>query len=97
MAEWGGGEAEGDHRVELHCLHVLNLFVKGHQRVERTERKSTLCPKWNARWQDVGRRPLKLTAGLCAGQASAIDPAKDGRELSSVPPEGQQNAHIYNG
>ncbi len=98
LAMWATEEeAEGDHREELYRLHVLNLFVEGQRRVAGTERKCTLCPKWNTRWQEVGRRPLKLTPGLCAETASAIDLARDGREGSQVPPEGLQTTQIYYG
>lgn len=98
LTVWATGEeAEGDHRVELYRLHVLNLFVEGQWRAEGAERKCTLCPKWNTRWQEVGRRPLKLTPGLRAGMASAIDWARDGRERSQVPPEGLQTTQIYYG
>lgn len=92
-----GEEAEGDHREELYTLHVLNLFAEGQRRVEGMERKCTPRPKWNTRWQEVGRRPLKLTPGLGAAMAPAIDPARDGREGSQVPPEGLQTMQIYYG
>ncbi|XP_044062396.1 uncharacterized protein LOC122880896 [Siniperca chuatsi] len=90
-------EAEGDHREELYRLHVLNLFGEGQRRVEGMERKCTVCLKWNTRWQEVGRRTLKMTPGLCIGMASVIDPARDGREGSQVPPEGLQTTQIYYG
>lgn len=92
-----GEETEVDVREELYALHVLNLFVEGQRSAEGEERKCTLRPKWNTRWQEVGRRPLKLTPGLCAGMASAIDPARDGGEASHVPPEGPQTTQIYYG
>lgn len=66
-------EAAGDHREELYRLHVLNLFVKGERRVEGMEGKCTIRPIWNTRWQEVGRRPLKLNSALCTAMAPAID------------------------
>lgn len=59
------------------------------------ERKCTYRPIWNTRWQEVGRRPLKLTPGLFAEMASTIDLASDGREESQVPPQGPQTTQIY--
>lgn len=58
-----GEEAAGDHRVELNRLHVLNPFAEGQRRAEGAGTKCTRCPKWNTRWQEVGRRPLKTTPG----------------------------------
>lgn len=90
-------EVEADHKEELYTLHGLNLFIGGQWRVKGMERKSSLRPKWNTRWQEVGRRPLNLTPGLCAGMALLIDSARDGREGSQVPPEAPQTTQIYNG
>lgn len=90
-------EVEADHKEELYTLHVLNLLIGGQWRVKGMERKPSLRPKWNTRWQEVGRRPLKLTPGLCAGTASLIDSGRDGREGSQVPPEAPQTTQIYNG
>lgn len=45
----------------------------------------------------MGRKPLKLTPGLCDGMASAIDLARVGIERSLVPPEGLQTTQIYYG
>ncbi|KAK2904309.1 hypothetical protein Q8A73_010966 [Channa argus] len=90
-------EAEEDHKEEMYTLHVLNLFVEGQWRVEGMGSKCSLRPKWNTRWQEVGRRPLKLTPGLCAGMALLIDLAREGREGSQVPPEGLQTTQIYYG
>ena len=88
-------EVEVDYREELYTLHVLNLFIEGQLHVEGKGRKCALRPKWNTSWREVGRRPLKMTPGLCAGTASAIDPARDGREGSQVPPEGLRTRQFY--
>ncbi|GLD59345.1 uncharacterized protein AKAME5_002892500 [Lates japonicus] len=72
------------------CTHSTSLTCsqKGNGVWREWERKCTLRPKWNTRWQEVGRRPLKLTPGLCAGMASAIDPARDGRGGEPAAPRG---------
>lgn len=90
-------EVEADHKEELYTLHVLNLFIEGQQRVKGMERKCSLHSKWNTRWQEVGRGPLKLTPGLCAGMALPIDSARDGSEGSQVPRTGPQTTQIYYG
>ena len=65
--------------------------------MEGLERKCTLRPIGNTRWQEVGRRSLKLTPALCTEMALVIDLARDGREGSQVPPEGFQTTQIYYG